>query len=82
MGFRFLPKEREVEVEGRRFTIRIGDLRTIEAIMSSAETSQPPGGSEHRLVCLRLAEQIKAIIGKDGYEAVFDGREVNYLDHM
>ena len=85
MSFNFMPKERELEINGHKFTITLGNIDAIErfdemAAASNERLEAAVGGP--RALCDRMRGQIEVILGPEGYEKVFAGRPVNILDHI
>jgi hypothetical protein len=84
MRFSFMPKEREIEIEGNKFTVKVGDLATFERL-EVPPVDAPDGastGERMRATVDLMRWQIEAVIGEDGYRLVFGGRPANFLDHV
>ena len=87
-----MSKERELEINGHKFTITLGSVDTIERFdeLTAAPNDEGEAAADGRgkpitgprELCDRMRRKIELILGPDGYEKVFAGRPVNYLDHM
>jgi hypothetical protein len=82
MRFSFMPKEREIEIEGHKFSIKVGDLATIESVVAVAEEAGAAVDERLGAAVDRMRRQIEAVIGADGYRRVFGARPANFYDHI
>jgi hypothetical protein len=85
MGFKFMPTEKEIDIEGNRFTLRVGDAETLdsldmEGILAAGKAGGPPARVTE--LCGRYAGLIEAMLGKGSYGKIFDGRRPNIIDHV
>jgi hypothetical protein len=84
MSFKFQPNDMIIEIEEHQFNVKVGDLRMIEqAQLPSADmekTENDPTG--YRSVCVRIGQQLNAILGPGAYEKIFAGRDLNLADHL
>jgi hypothetical protein len=85
MGFKFAQTTKEVEIENKKYTIKIGDLDLIEKLSSVYNESEPiitkddPTG--YRAMMEKNRAQIDAILGPGASKEIFKGRPLNLVDH-
>lgn len=81
-AFVFTPPEREIELNGHKFTFRPGDVATLEAATkASLELKAVAGESFPRRGCRMVAAQIDAVLGQGAYDKIFAGRSLNLAEH-
>ena len=88
MEFKFITAEKDIVVNGHGFKLRAGDVATyekIEALKREAE-AQDEGEAESaggvKRLCALISKQIDAMLGDGAYSRIFEGRPLNFLDHM
>jgi hypothetical protein len=80
MGFKFMPTEKEVEVEGHTFTIRVGDAETVDSLSSLDDLNESLRGKTLVERCKAFRDSIETILGKGSCEKIFKGRRLNIID--
>lgn len=89
MGFKFAPTEKDIEINGATYTLKVGDIDTMEAFdrlrketpatPAKDPTTDPTG---IRGLCAQIGKQIDVALGPGAYAKIFAGRTVNLKDHM
>ena len=94
MEFKFASTERNLVINGLEFTMRVGDVETIERVERVQEESkslmaesgggslEPKTAAEVRKACLILGKHIDGFLGDGAYERIFCGRPLNFLEHV
>jgi hypothetical protein len=91
MKFTFTSNEKEVEIEGRKYILKLGDVATIGAVealrnqarikIEAFEASNAPATEAVTSLCSFIGEQIDALLGAGAYEQIFKDRPLNVLEH-
>lgn len=87
MGFEFRPAFVPVEIEGKEYQIKIGDLGAIEEMQSVvkeitkiANDTSVPSDERFISVCKRMRDVIASMIGKEACDEIFADREDNIVE--
>jgi hypothetical protein len=82
MGFTFMPTEKEIEIQGIKFTIRAGDAEDLDQIISSDLIGSSAHSQSIKERCLGYKKVIECVLGKGSYEKIFAKRRINVIDHV
>jgi hypothetical protein len=83
MGFKFAPTSKTIDIEGKAYTITVGDIELMEKIHGIQDVIMLPKNEDptgYRSVYLNNKKIIDQLLGEGAAEDIFKGRAPNLVD--